>query len=1085
MPPGKRENKEQTKVKHLLNMKVDTRAMGNTLPLRTFRQIFPNWLNTDGKPKQEMIKPTSTTLMAYNKTPIPCYGSITMPCRHGAKDWTAFDFHIVDVSGPAVCGLQMAETLGLVTMHCEIKPNPPEKQTIESIGDLQQRYPNQFDRIGEFQKEQNLVMDPKVPPHIDRPRKTPIAQKDKIKAELDSMVKQSVIRPIDEPTEWVSSLTYVTKKDGTIRVCLDPKHLNQALIRPQHRTRTIEELNHHFAGARYFSKLDAKSGYWSIKLNEESQKLTTFQTPFGRFCFQRLPFGLCVSQDIFQREMDRILEKCEGVCGIADDVAVAGSTEEQHDQRLIHLMETAAEHGLVFNSSKCHIKQTSISVFGNIYTRDGIKPDPQKVRDIKGMKTPTTKHELQQFLGMMTYLSTFIEDLSTKTSILRDLLKEDSTFLWEPHHQKAFGCLKEAVSKASLLAYYQPEMPLYLQCDASMQGLGVGLLQHDKSNRLRPIAYASKSLTPTEQRYACIERELLAIVYGTQRFHTFLYGRSFQVITDHKPLVSIVEKSLTAAPPRLQRMLLQLQGYKFSLEYKPGKENQLADALSRLPNIHNDATIDLDMRVDHVAFSTSKVSQIQSETIRDPVLNELRETIIVGWPEQMKQTPIDIRPFWSIRDQLSVLDGIIMKGHQVVIPRSIQHDILQQLHACHMGMEKTKLRAKDTVFWPNMCTDIDNLVRHCSICQEHKPSQTHEPLVQHEIPPGPWHTVGTDLFMQGPHQYLIVADYFSKFPIIRKLPDYNPSSVVITALKQIFSEHGIPRKVISDNGPHYSSTQFRIFADSWGFSHVTSSPHYPRSNGFIERQIQTMKSIMNKAQQAGTDIDLALLCWRVTPLSRTIESPAQLLMGRRLLANLPSKVDNPNMNKDGIRQEFEKQQQLQKFYHDQKAMQLPPLHKGQATLVQNTNTKKWMPAVVQDKTAEPRSYLIQCPSGKVVRRNRIHIREAPEETHKHYGETPRETPPNGANKPPTANTSSPHRGLRLPYHRGIMQQNEGTTTHARSENPPKKDEGTTFRTHSVSPLPKLQDPPNGEREATCTVRTRCGRAIRPPSRYED
>ncbi len=247
-----------------------------------------------------------------------------------------------------------------------------------------------------------------------------------------------------------------------------------------------------------------------------------------------------------------------------------------------------------------------------------------------------------------------------------------------------------------------------------------------------------------------------------------------------------------------------------------------------------------------------------------------------------------------------------------------------------------------------------------------------------------------------------------------------------------------------------------------------------------------MKSIMNKAQQAGTDIDLALLCWRVTPLSRTIESPAPLLMGRRLLANLPSKVDNPNMNKDGIRQEFEKQQQLQKFYHDQKTTQLPPLYKGQATLVQNTNTKKWLPAVVQDKTAEPQSYLIQCPSGKVVRRNRIHIREAPEETRKHFGETPRETPPNCAvNKPLAGNTSCLHRGPGLSHHRGIMQQNEGTTTPVRSENPPKRDKSTTFRTHSASPLPKLQDPLNDEREATCTVRTRCGRAIRPPSRYED
>ena len=197
------------------------------------------------------------------------------------------------------------------------------------------------------------------------------------------MVDQRIIHTIEEPTDWVSSLTYVTKRDGSIRVCLDQRQLNKALIRPRDQTPTLDDLNHKFANAKCFSKLDAKAGYWSIKLDEENQKLTTFQTPFGRYCFLRLPFGLSVIQDIFQLEMDRILEKCTGVSGIADDFVVYGATEFEHDRNLLQFMDVAKQHGLTLNSAKCDIKYNKVPFFGQLYTSDGIKPDPQKVKDLR------------------------------------------------------------------------------------------------------------------------------------------------------------------------------------------------------------------------------------------------------------------------------------------------------------------------------------------------------------------------------------------------------------------------------------------------------------------------------------------------------------------------------------------------------------------------------------------------------------------------------------------------------------------------------------------------------------------------------
>lgn len=463
-----------------------------------------------------------------------------------------------------------------------------------------------------------------------------------------------------------------------LRICLDPRHLNKALKRPHHKIPTIEELMHHFAGAKLFSKLDAKAGYWSIHLDRDSQLLTTFESPYGRYCFLRLPFGLNVSQDIFQMKMDQILEQVDGAVGIADDVAVYAKSAEEHDKVLHKLIQIAKDNGLVFNSTKCKIKSKSISFFGMIFSEDGVSPHPEKINDLRNMPSPTCKKELQEFLGLFTYLSPFIPNLADKTYVLRDLLKKEAMFLWEEHHNQCFENLKTEISQNSTLTYFNTTEMVTLQTDASLKGLGAALMQNGK-----PIAYASKSLSDTEKRYACIERELLAIVFGVQRFHTYLYGRQFKVLTDHKPLVMILQKTLTSAPPRLQCMILKLQGYQMHIEYVPGKEMTLADTLSRLPSTKNKDTIELDVRVDLVRFSSDRLNDMRTETKNDPVLNQLLEVIITGWPDSIKDLPPTLRSYWSYRDELSVNDGIILKGARISVPENQQKTILDQLHYSH------------------------------------------------------------------------------------------------------------------------------------------------------------------------------------------------------------------------------------------------------------------------------------------------------------------------------------------------------------------------------------------------------------------
>ncbi|XP_038052821.1 uncharacterized protein LOC119725487 [Patiria miniata] len=540
---------------HRLITKVDTGAGGNTLPLRTIKQMY-------GCRWKSFVQPVKTKLTAYNGTEIVCLGCIELLCRYKTPKWTKNRFYVVDVPGPAIAGLPMCCELEVVTIHStESSPQPPASpkqpgvgepqnlshDTIKSVHDLVRLYPNQFDTIGNFKARATLHLKEDAKPSIDAPRKCSIHLKPKLKIEIDKMEQQGVIRKVTHHTDWCSSITTNLKQDGTLRVCLDPKRLNQSLKRCPHKIPTLEELNPAFSQAKFFSKLDAKAGYWAVKLEEESQELTTFRTPFGRYCFQRLPFGLSISQDIFQQCMDDIIEQVPGCVGIADDVAVYGRTEEEHDANLLNLLQIASREGLVFNSNKCHIKTNQINFFGSLYSDTGIRPDPGRIEDIHSIPTPQDKEDLQKFLGLITYVSAYIPNLADKAATLRDLLKKNVPYLWQDDHQAAFEALKYSITTEACLQYYNPEIHTVLEVDASQKGLGACLLQNN-----RPIAFASKSLSPAQANYSNIERETLTLVFGITRFHSYLFGKEFTLHTDHKPLEMIWKKPLSSAPPRLQ-----------------------------------------------------------------------------------------------------------------------------------------------------------------------------------------------------------------------------------------------------------------------------------------------------------------------------------------------------------------------------------------------------------------------------------------------------------------------------------------------------------------------------------------------------
>ena len=431
------------------------------------------------------------------RSPIPLYGILRgpifwQPNTPWAKPCMIHScWYIAGTTCPALFSLPACKKLAVVQVNCAVmatQPNrsltgtaptqaarvakPPTARTpkpkcITSTDDLMREFPDRFTGIGKLPGEYKIQLCPDAHPVIHTPRKWLIALHPKVKEHLAKMEALGVITCIDQPTDWVSSITYIQKSNSELCLCLDLHNLNRAICHDHHKMPTVEEVAHEFANSHYFTKLDACHGYWSVVLDEESSLLTTFNSPFGRYHFLCLPFGLVCSQDIFQKKMDQFLKECPGCIRITDDITVHGHTEVGHNARLWNLMHVACKYGVVFTSQKTHVKAPAINFFGCLYDANGVHLDPEKVKAVHPLPAPTNVTELQEFLGMVTYLSPFIHGLSTLTTPLWELLRKDANFTWNASYKAAFQWVKQAIISKTTLRYFDPSLPVTIQVDAS------------------------------------------------------------------------------------------------------------------------------------------------------------------------------------------------------------------------------------------------------------------------------------------------------------------------------------------------------------------------------------------------------------------------------------------------------------------------------------------------------------------------------------------------------------------------------------------------------------------------------------------
>ena len=979
-----------------VEIKADTGAEATVIPYHLYEKITK-------KPLQQIQQPLKGWLATK---PVHPRGCVRLPTRYKNRQMDLL-YLVVDGNFTPLLGCDACldlEVLKFMNLQLIDSPEPDratpkpqgacEDQTMFQKDSVLCGYQDCFsDKPGQLPNKVHLEVDTSVPPVVHPPRKIPVAMLEPAREKLKEMEEAGIIVKEDEPTPWVSSMLVIDKRKvndkrkdtppskDDVRICIDPRDLNKALKRPHYPMVTVEEVANRLAGAKSFTSLDACSGYWQFPVDDESSKLLTFNTPWGRYRFTRLPFGISPAPELYQREMDRLFAGVP-VEIIVDDFLVHGKDQSEVDAKMRRVLDRSREVGLKFNPKKVKLRVPEVSYVGHLFSAEGLKPDPEKIRAINDMPPPVDKEGVLRILGTVNYLDKFIEHKADIQEPISQLTQKDAAFVWEKPQQEAFNHLKSVITSAPALAYFDNTKETVLNVDASIKGLGAVIMQDGK-----PVAFGSKTLTSCERRYANIERELLAIVWGAQKFHTYVYGRRVIVETDHKPLESIFRKPLNDAPPRLQRMLLKLTKYDLDVRYVPGKQQVISDCLSRAPisdtapATEPEDVIGINL-IEDLGFESSTLKRFKETSSNDETSRVVMEYVLKGWPSEKEQVDELAREYWSFKEELSVEDGLLFKSDRIVVPRSLRAEVLDEIHGAHMGESKSLSFARDYVFWPSMTAQIKDRVSSCSICNAFRNRQQRESLHPHDIPGLPWQVVGTDLFDYAGQTYLLVTDFYSKYFEIELLRQ-NTARCVINNLKKIFARFGVPDEVVSDNGSQYSNTrnlfstthEFKQFAEEWGFRHTTSSPEYPQSNGAAERAVQTAKRIFKKAAADKKDPFEGLLKYRNTPFEDIGVSPVQLLMSRRTRTMIPThrRLLLPQaVDPDQVVKALKQRQSVSKKNYDKQGRDLPQLEPGDKVRIRPNRDREWRKAEVL-----PRSYLLQDERGRVYRRNRKQIISVP------------------------------------------------------------------------------------------------------------
>ena len=803
----------------------------------------------------------------------------------------------------------------------------------------------------------HLTPGDKKPFRISTARQIPLHWREKAERIVTKLIKERVITRQDEPTEWCAPGFFVVKKNGDLRLVVDFTKLNKFVRRPVHTFPSTQEI---LSGldptSKVFAKLDATQGYHQVPLEESSSKLTTFLLPSGRFRFLRAPMGLSCSSDEFCRRSDQVIEGIPGVRKLVDDVLVQAPDMKTLEDRINILINRCREHNFTLSRRKLEIGDT-VEFAGQIVSKEGVSPDPKYLQGIRDFPAPRSPTELRSFLGMINQIATYHPGLAAHTSVLQALLKKDTAYLWLEEHQTAFDQLRHNVIQRLGLNHFDSTWHTQLVTDASrLHGVGFALIQR-KGDQTKIIQCGSRSLSPAEKRYSTLELELTAIVWAIQKCRYFLKGmEAFEVITDHKPLVGIFGKCMTQLDnSRVIRLREKVQDYAFDVKWTAGKENVIADALSRAPAASTDGATSMPVRACIAAPKDIKASLAQGAE-QSEAYTMIREAFKQN--RRLADLPCDhpARRLKQVWDKISMTDeGILtVDGDKIYLPPSVRQTTLQDIHKGHCGYSKTLQTARKMYYWPSMKHDIRTMIDKCEACQRLLPSKPSETLIN-TTADHPMEKISMDLFHANKRNYLVTVDRYSGYFWVDALRDTSTKAVT-DALDRITRVFGLPISCRTDGGPQFRGP-FDKYCDSKGIHHEVSSPYHPQSNGHAEAAVKAAKYLILKTTP--TEFPDALAAWRNTARDDK-PSPNEMMFKRLVRDTKPIVI--PEAPEKTPTQHIPDKANI-KFA------------KGDRVIIQDHATRRWTdPATVTSVSQSGRTLELLSDEGHVIRRNRRFVR---------------------------------------------------------------------------------------------------------------
>ena len=968
---------------HKTSVELDTGADANIMDEVQFNGLLR------ATPDLELRK-TKTKLKTL-KEDLPVVGECNVTIENKTR---TTDTKLVIIKGkmdsPPLIGRKTLEELGMVKFDPTgglKQPNRESGKNIhkihtgnQEIDKIVQQHHKLFTGIGKAQRDGktiyiHLPLKSNTTPITQKPRRVAYHLLDPLKNRINEFVENDIMEevPVQEAITWCSPLVVQPKpkNPNDIRVSLDLRVLNRSMERTRHVQAPItEDFITTFKDCTVFSKLDMNHGYHQFSLDEESRKLMTFSSPWGNYRYKRLAFGGINSQDLFDAEMSCILSGLPRVLNNRDDILVGGIDKQDHDKNLEKLLQRLEAHNLTLRREKCEFGKSTIEFHGHLFTSEGLKPSQNKVKAVNECDPPKSREELISFLQMMAYLSRFISNFSSKCEPLRKLTKKDQKFQWKEEQQRAFEDLKTAITTAPVLIPYKPERETLVISDGSPTGLGGGIFQKTEHG-FQPVHFVSRTLTETEKRYSQIEREALAVEFTTTRLSMYLLGAPhFQLATDHKPLIPLLNNPTAKLPPRIERMVMKIQNLDYTAIHIAGKSN-MTDYLSRHPLPKTEETthekyIKATLKADHAIV----METFQAATKKDPELCRLQLALQTGnWDQH---DPV-LKPYYDLRGELYMAEDLVLRLDKIIPPESLRDKIITTAHTQgHLGKSKTKEMIRRKYWFPGMNQRIDNIISTCFSCQVVIDSHHTEPAKMTELPEGPWHTVEIDFFGPYPnHEYaLVITDQYSRYPEVEFVTSTSIRPVR-KKLKKVFSIYGVPKVVQSDNGPPFNSNEFKDFAKEMGFHHKRITPRHPKAQGQVEGFNKLMNKTLMIANTEGLDIHEAtydmLQAYRDTPHPATKETPYRLITNREIRTKLEQFTVETPPNDTETRKADARYKSRIKEYHDKRhKAKEQTITKGMAVIIRREKKKK------AQTPYEPHIYLVTHVKGSTIYARRLH-----------------------------------------------------------------------------------------------------------------